>query len=130
MTGNSKSIRTPTAKVRHLGSARSGTRHAWRMRVTSMVLIPLTIGFVWILLTTVGKDQGAVRAALGQPWAAILLLLFVPTSIYHMMLGMQTLIEDYVHAEHAKSFALLANMFFSAVVGVACVYAILRLSFV
>ncbi len=130
MSGNSKSIRTPAAKVLYLGSARSGTRHAWRMRATSMALIPLTIGFVWLLITTVGKDHGVVRATLGHPFASILLLLFIPASVYHMMLGMQTIIEDYVHSEHVKSFALLANMFFSAVIGVACVYAILRLSFV
>lgn len=130
MSGNPKSIRTPAARVRYLGSARSGTHHAWHMRLTSLALVPLTIGFVWLILSTIGKDQAAVRAILGQPVAAVLLLLFVPTSIYHMMLGMQTIIEDYVHGEHAKALSLFANMFFSAVIGVACVYAILRLSFV
>jgi succinate dehydrogenase / fumarate reductase membrane anchor subunit len=130
MTGSSKSIRTPAAKVRHLGSARSGTRHVWHMRLTSLALVPLTIGFVWLVLTVVGKDQGAVRAVLGQPFAAVLLLLFIPTSVYHMMIGMQTIIEDYVHSERIKTLSLFANMFFSAIVGVACIYAILRLSFV
>jgi succinate dehydrogenase / fumarate reductase membrane anchor subunit len=130
MSGNSKSIRTPVAKVRYLGSARSGTRHVWHMRLTSLALVPLTIGFVWLVLTVVGKDQGVVRAVLGQPLAAVLLLLFIPTSVYHMMIGMQTIIEDYVHSEHVKAFFLFANTFFSAIVGVACVYAILRLSFV
>jgi succinate dehydrogenase / fumarate reductase membrane anchor subunit len=124
------SIRTPAAKVRHLGSARSGTQHVWRMRVTSFALLPLSIAFIWIVLGLVGKDYAAVRAALGQPFAAIVMLLFVPTSIYHMMLGMQTIIEDYVHGEHVKTWALMANMFFCAVVGLASVYAILRLSFI
>jgi len=130
MSGKSNSIRTPAAKVRYLGSARSGTAHAWHMRLTSLALVPLTIGFVWVVLMAVGKDHGTVRAILGQPIAAVLLLLFVPTSVYHMMIGMQTIIEDYVHNEHVKAFTLFANMFFSAIVGVACVYAILRLSFV
>lgn len=130
MANNSGSIRTPAAKVRHLGSARSGTRHAWRMRVTSFALLPLSIAFVWIVLSLVGKDHATVREALGNPFIAIVMLLFVPTGVYHMMLGMQTVIEDYVHGEHAKSWALMANMFFCAVVGLACVYAILRLSFI
>jgi succinate dehydrogenase / fumarate reductase membrane anchor subunit len=129
-TNNPGSIRTPMAKVRHLGSARSGTQHAWRMRVTSFALLPLSIAFVWIVLSLVGKDHAAVREGLGHPFAAIVMLLFVPASVYHMMLGMQTIIEDYVHGEHAKSLALMANMFFCAVVGLACVYAILRLSFI
>ncbi|MFN3889964.1 MAG: succinate dehydrogenase, hydrophobic membrane anchor protein [Beijerinckiaceae bacterium] len=127
---NSGSIRTPMSKVRYLGSARSGTRHAWRMRITSIALLPLSVAFIWIVLGLVGKDHATVRAALGSPFAAIVMLLFVPTAVYHMMLGMQTIIEDYVHGEHAKSWSLIANMFFSAVVGLACVYAILRLSFI
>ncbi len=129
-TNSSGSIRTPAARVRHLGSARSGTQHAWRMRVTSFALLPLSIAFVWIVLGLVGKDHSVVREALGHPFAAIVMLLFVPTAVYHMMLGMQTIIEDYVHGEHSKSMALMANMFFCAVVGLACVYAILRLSFI
>ena len=129
-TNNTGSIRTPAAKVRYLGSARSGTRHAWRMRVTSLALLPLSIAFVWIVLSLVGNDHAAVREGLGEPFAAIVMLLFVPTAIYHMMLGMQTIIEDYVHGERVKEWALMANMFFCAVVGLACVYAILRLSFI
>lgn len=129
MSNDTRSIRTAAAKVRHLGSARSGTQHAWRMRVTSLALLPLSIAFVWIVLGLVGKDHAAARAALGQPFTAIVMLLFVPTAVYHMMLGMQTIIEDYVHGEHARTWSLMANMFFCAVVGLATIYAILRLSF-
>lgn len=129
-TNNSGSIRTPVSKVRHLGSAHSGTQHAWRMRVTSFALLPLSIAFVWIVLGLIGKDHATVREGLGNPFAAVVMLLFIPTSIYHMMLGMQTIIEDYIHGEHAKTWAIMANMFFCAVVGLASVYAILRLSFI
>ncbi|MDP2356479.1 MAG: succinate dehydrogenase, hydrophobic membrane anchor protein [Beijerinckiaceae bacterium] len=129
-TNPSGSIRTPVAKVRHLGSARSGTQHAWRMRVTSLALLPLSIAFIWIVLGLIGKDHATVREALGHPFAAIVMLLFVPTGVYHMMLGMQTIIEDYVHGEHVKMWSLMANMFFCAVVGLACIYAVLRLSFI
>ncbi len=130
MTNSSNSMRTPMGKVRYLGSAKSGTHHAWMMRVTSAALVPLTIAFVWILLGLVGKDYNTVRETLGSPFPAILMLLFVIAGIYHMKLGMQTIIEDYVHGDHAKTWSLFANSFFSYAVGLACIYAILRISFV
>ena len=92
--------------------------------------MPLTVAFVWIVLSLVGKDYNTVRAALGSPSIAIIMLLFILTGIYHMMLGMQTIIEDYVHTESTKTFSLALNIFFSFAVGLACVYAVLRLSFV
>ena len=124
------SMRTEASRVRHLGSARSGTHHLWMMRVTSAALVPLTIAFVILVVSLLGKDYQAARAVLASPLAAIALLLFVLTGIYHMMLGMQTIIEDYVHGEHARSAAVTGNMFFCAAVGMACVFAILRISFV
>jgi succinate dehydrogenase / fumarate reductase membrane anchor subunit len=129
MSTNPSSIRTPLARVRFLGSARSGTRQSWHMRATSAALVPLTIGFVWLVLTLVGKDYKTVRDTLGSPPAAILMLLFLGTGIYHMKLGMQMIIEDYVHAEQAKTWSLLANDFFCWCIGLACIYAILRISF-
>jgi succinate dehydrogenase / fumarate reductase, membrane anchor subunit len=130
MNPRSHSFRTDLSRVRYFGSARSGTRHMWHMRVTSVALLPLTIAFVWLLLTIVGKDYNGVRAVLGSPFASILLLLFVLVGLYHMQLGMQTIIEDYVHGEGAKTYLLMANLFLSFCVGVACVYAVLKLSFV
>ena len=129
MSNKPTSLRTPLGRVRHLGSARSGTQHAWRMRVTSIALLPLTIAFVWLVLSLVGKDHAAVVATLGSPLPAIIMLLFLLTGIYHMMLGMQAIIEDYVHGEHTKTWCLMLNMFFSAVIGLACIYSVLRLSF-
>ena len=123
-------MQTPMAKVRHLGSAKSGTSHAWHMRATSIALVPLTVAFVWLVLTLVGKDYNTVRMSLGSPLPAILMLLFILSSIYHMKLGMQTIIEDYVHGEFCKTWSLLANAFFSYAIGLACVYAVLRISFV
>ena len=123
-------MRTPIGQVRHLGSARSGTRHAWHMRITSIALLPLSIAFVAIILSLVGKPYNAVRAGIGSPLPAIIILLFLLAGIYHMKLGMQTIIEDYVHGEHAKTWLLMLNMFFSAAIGLACIYSVLRLSFV
>jgi succinate dehydrogenase / fumarate reductase, membrane anchor subunit len=130
MSNNPNSMRTTARQVRHLGSAKAGTHHAWHMRLTSFALVPLTVAFVWIVLSLVGKDYNTVRAALGSPSIAIIMLLFILTGIYHMMLGMQTIIEDYVHTESTKTFSLALNIFFSFAVGLACVYAVLRLSFV
>ena len=129
MADDTKSMRTSIRQVRYLGSAKSGTHHAWHMRLTSFALLPLTIAFVWIVLTLVGKDYNAVRLALGSPAIAITMLLFILAGVYHMMLGMQTIIEDYIHSEPAKMISLMANTFFSICVGLACVYAVLRLSF-
>ena len=95
-----------------------------------LILVVMTIAFVWILLSLVGTDYATVRATLGSPLPAILMLLFLLVGIYHMMLGMQVIIEDYVHGEHAKVWCLKLNMFFSALIGIACVYSVLRLSFV
>jgi succinate dehydrogenase / fumarate reductase membrane anchor subunit len=123
------SLRTELAKVRFFGSARSGTHDSWTMRLTSAALIPLTIAFVWLLLTLVGKDYNAVRAELGAPFPSILMLLFVLASIYHMALGMRSIILDYVHDPRLREWSLVANVCFSVCVGLACVYAILRIGF-
>ena len=123
-------MRTDISRVRHLGSARSGTQHLWHMRLTSLALVPLTLGFVWLVLSLLGKDYQSVRAALAAPVAAVLMLLFTLTGVFHMKLGMQTIIEDYVHGEGAKTAAVTANIFFCCLVGAACVFAIFRISFV
>jgi succinate dehydrogenase / fumarate reductase membrane anchor subunit len=127
---SSTSLRTDVSRVRHLGSARSGTRQMWHMRVTSIVLVPLTIAFVWLLLLLVGQDYNGARALLGSPFVAILLLVYVLVGIYHMQLGMQAIIEDYIHSEWGKVILLIGNLSFAFCVGVACIYAVLKLSFV
>jgi succinate dehydrogenase / fumarate reductase, membrane anchor subunit len=115
-------------RVRFLGSARSGTADAWAMRVTSAVLLPLSVAFVAIILSLLGKDEAGVRAELGRPLPAILMLFFLLTSVFHMKLGMQSIIDDYVHDAQFKEWSLIANLVFSVSIGLACVYAILKLS--
>lgn len=130
MTEKSPSLRTPMGKVRYLGSARSGTRHMMHTRLTAAALLPLSIAFVWIVVSLVGKDYATVRATLGNPFASVTILLFLLAGIYHMMLGMQAIIEDYIYGEHVKQWSLMANTCFAIAVGFACAFAVLRLSFV
>ena len=123
------SLQTPRARVKSMGAARSGTMHAWRLRLTSFALLPLAFAFIFIVVSLVGRDYESARALLGSPGAAILLILFVGAGIWHMTLGMQAIIEDYVHVEHKKVMSLIANICFSTLIGVAIIYALLRLSF-
>jgi len=123
------SLQTPRARVNFRGSAKSGTMHAWRLRLTAFALLPLTFAFVVIVLSLVGRDYDSARALLGSPCPAILMILFVGFGAWHMAIGMQAIIEDYVHSEHAKAVALMANICFSVLIGVATIFAALRLSF-
>jgi succinate dehydrogenase / fumarate reductase membrane anchor subunit len=115
------------ARLRSLGSAKSGVDDAWRMHLTSIALIPLTLAFVWIMLSLVGKDYAAARAELAQPLTTIILLLFVLTGVWHMKVGMQSVIDDYLHAPQRKGWAMVANLCVCAVLGVASIFAALKL---
>lgn len=117
-------------RVRYLGSAKSGTTAAWHMRLTSLALVPLTIGFVWLVLSMVGRGYDEAHAMMAHPLPSILMLLVIGVSLYHMQLGMRTIIEDYVHGEKLKEWSLAANLFFATALDVACIYAVLRLSFI
>jgi succinate dehydrogenase / fumarate reductase membrane anchor subunit len=122
-------FRTPLARVRGLGSARTGTKQFWHERLTAIAGIPLTLAFFVIVASVLGRNHAAVVQILGSPLVAILLLLFIVNSIYHMWLGMQVIIEDYVHDDMPKLACLVSNTFFCTVAGLTAVYAILKLSF-
>ena len=124
-----KHIRTALARVRGAGSAKSGTTAFWHQRLTAVANIPLTIAAIIILITLLGRNQAAVAQILGSPAVAIIMLLFIGSIIIHMKIGMQVVIEDYVHDESAKLTLLMANTFFTVAVGLACVYGLLKLSF-
>jgi len=120
---------TPLARVRGLGAARSGTEHFWRQRLTAVANVPLTIAFVFIVVALLGRNHAAVVQILGSPLVAIVMLLFIFSITVHMRLGMQVIIEDYVHDEGAKLVLIMANTFFCFAVGLASAFAILMLSF-
>jgi succinate dehydrogenase / fumarate reductase membrane anchor subunit len=129
VTDNVKHIRTPLARVRGRGAARSGTDHFWRQRLTAVANIPLTIAAIVIIITLLGRNQAAAAQILGSPLVAVIMLLFVASVTIHMRIGMQVIIEDYVHDESAKLTLIMANTFFAVAVGLASAYGILRLSF-
>jgi succinate dehydrogenase / fumarate reductase membrane anchor subunit len=123
------SIKTPLGRVRYLGSAKSGTKHFWHQRMTAVAMIPLTIAVVIIIVGLLGRNQAAVVQILGSTFVAITLLLFIVASVYHMWLGMQVIVEDYVHDELLKYVTLMGNTFFCVAVAATGVFAILKLSF-
>ena len=129
MSDNVRHIRTPLARVRGRGAARSGTGHFWRQRLTAVANIPLTIAAIIIIITLLGRNQAAAAQILGSPLVAIIMLLFVISVTVHMRIGMQVIIEDYVHDESAKLTLIMANTFFAVAVALACAFGILKLAF-
>jgi len=101
------SLRTPLARVRHLGSAKDGTHHWWMQRVTALALLPLTLWFVISVIGLAGADHAAVAAWAGHPLSATLLVLLLVATFYHAVLGLQVVIEDYVHDRVARTALLL-----------------------
>src|SRR5437667_7483062 len=118
MTDHADDLRTPLGRARFLGSARLGTTEAWLVHVTSVALVPLSIGFVWLLLDLLHKDYNGVRATIGRPIPAILLLAFILTGIVHMEFGMRSIIVDYVEGR-GRAWALVANACFAALLALA-----------
>ncbi len=121
------SMRTPLGKVRGLGSAKQGTEHFWLQRLTALANIPLITIFIIVVLANIGADHAQAKAFLGQPPIGLALLLVVGFATYHMRLGMQVIIEDYVHHEGLKMLSLAVNVFFSIVVALAAALGALKL---
>jgi len=126
---NEAQIRTPLARVRGLGSAKEGTDHFWRQRVTAVANLFLVIFAVFLMLRLVGASYQDARALLSNPLVTIALGMLILSGVIHMRLGMQTVIEDYIHAEGLKIALLMLNTFFAIVVGATCILAVLKLAF-
>jgi succinate dehydrogenase / fumarate reductase membrane anchor subunit len=124
-----KHIRTPLGRVLGYGAARSGTDHFWRQRLTAVANIPLTIAVVIIVIMLLGRNQPAAAQILGSPLVAIIMLLFIVSITVHMRIGMQVIVEDYVHDDFAKLALIMANTFFCIAVALASAYGIFKLSF-
>jgi len=122
-------MRTPLSRVRGYGSAKSGTEHFIQQRLTAIANVPLTIAAILIVISLIGRNHAAVAQILGSTPVAIIMLLFIISTFYHMKIGMQVIIEDYVHEERAKYALLVLNTFFAIAAGFSSIYAILKLSF-
>ena len=122
------SMRSELSKVRGLGSAKSGTEHFWMQRVTAIANVPLVIFLMWFIISHLGAARDDVLASIKHPLVAIFLVLSFASILMHMRLGLQMVIEDYVHGS-AKFAALLVNNFFALFLFVTAAYAILKMSF-
>ena len=123
------SLRSPLGQVSGLGSAKDGTGDWWSQRVTAVALVPLTLWFLFSLLTLPGLDYITVRTWLSFPMSAFLAALLVVVLTYHSYLGTTVVIEDYVHSHGTKLFSLLLLRFLYVLVGGASIFAILRVAF-
>ncbi len=123
-----KSMRTPLGRVRNLGASHSGTSDFWRQRLTAVAMVLLMVPAIIIVMMLLGRNQAGVAQILGSVPIAIVLLLFIVASTWHMKIGMQVVIEDYVHNEMTKLGCVMANNFVCIAVALASIYAILKLS--
>jgi succinate dehydrogenase / fumarate reductase membrane anchor subunit len=121
--------KTPLGRVRGLGSARHGTEHFWQQRLTSVAGLVLIPAFCVIAVLSVGRGHEQALALFAHPLVAILTILFVIATCLHMKIGMQVIVEDYLHAEGPKVLALMANTGFCVAVAVASIYAVLKIAF-
>jgi succinate dehydrogenase / fumarate reductase membrane anchor subunit len=122
------SLRTPLGRVLGHGSAGDGVGHWWMQRVTAVALLPLTAWFAISLLGKQLQSYEAMRGWLGQPWVAGLAGLLVLTIAWHSKLGVQVVIEDYVHGKGRKTTLLLLSIFIHIAAAAAGIFAILRMA--
>ena len=123
------SMRTPMGRVRGFGSAKSGTEDFWLQRMTAIASVPLTIAGLVLVISLTGRSFPAVKQIVGSPLVAVLMILFVIAIVIHMKIGVQIVIEDYVHDKNQKFTLVILNTFFAWAIGLACVFAILKISF-
>jgi len=122
-------LRTPLARARGLGSARYGVHHWWAQRLTAIALIPLVVWFAISLVMMSGADYGTVRAWIGSPIVMVLLILTIAVGLHHAQLGIQVVIEDYVHSDGWKLALIVAVRFLAVFFGLAAIVAILSIGF-
>lgn len=122
------SLRSPLGRARGLGSAKDGVHHFWVQRVSAIALIPLSLWFVFSVAQLAGGDYHVVRHWVSAPSVAVVLILFIASALYHSALGIQVVIEDYVHHEGLKIASLLLMKFAHALLAAASVFAVLKIA--
>ena len=123
------SMRTPLARAKGLGASGHGVEHWWLHRMTAVSNVPLIIAFVIIVVALTGRSHAQAVAFVAHPVVAILLVLCLISVTNHMRLGLQIVIEDYVHDKGLKIAAVMANTFFTVVIAVICLFSVLKISF-
>ena len=122
------SLETPLHKVRGLGASHSGTGHFWRQRVTAAALVPLGLWFAFSVLGLTGANEVVALQYLAHPWNAIAMAAFILTLLYHMSLGLQVVVDDYVHGTASKIFLLLLIRFVALATASTSLFALIRIS--
>ena len=123
------SFRTPLGRARGLGSAKDGTAHWWAQRITAVALVPLGLWFAVSVLSLVGADHAAAKAWIGAPVNAVLLVVLIVAVFHHADLGLQVVVEDYIHSEGLKIASILVMKFAAVLLALAGIFAVLRISF-
>ena len=122
------SLQTPLHKVKGLGASHTGTGHFWRERVTAVALIPLSLWFLYVMLGLAGTSEVTALQFLAHPLNAIMMAAFIVFSLYHAALGLQVVVDDYIHTPGAKIFLLLVIRFSVIAIGSTCLFAIVRIA--
>ena len=124
----SKDLRNPLARARGLGSAKEGVGHWMQQRITALALVFLTVWFVLVALSLVHTDYATARATIARPWNAVLLVALIVTMFKHAVLGLQVVIEDYVHTRWLEVASLVAIKFIAVLAALSGVLAVLRIA--
>ena len=120
-------LRSPLGRARGLGSARAGSHHWWAQRLTAIALVPLTLWFIYAALGMIGSSRADVADWLSSPLTMTLMLALVIGTFHHLQLGLQIVIEDYVHKEATRLTAVLAMKAACILLALACIISVLRL---
>jgi succinate dehydrogenase / fumarate reductase membrane anchor subunit len=123
-----RTAQTPLHKVQGLGAAHSGTGHFWHERLTAVALIPLSLWFLYVMLGLSGTSEVTALQFLAHPWTAILMGAFIVFSLWHAYLGLQVVIDDYVHTAGMKIFLMLVVRFSVIAIGSTSLFAIVRIA--
>jgi succinate dehydrogenase / fumarate reductase membrane anchor subunit len=122
-------LNTPLKNVRGLGSAKDGTEHWWMQRVTAIALVPLVFAFTILLIRLTGADYLTAAGIVGHPVVTGVLILLIVAVFWHLKLGMQVVIEDYVHGSASKLFLMFANTYGCWIGALICILAVLKIAF-
>ena len=128
-SSDNRQMRSPLGRVRGLGAAKEGVGHWWAQRVTAVALVPLTLWFVVSLIALIGADHASFIAWVRQPLNVILLTLLLAAGFHHLQLGLQVVIEDYVHCEAVRIASIIAVKFVVVLLGLGGIFSVLKIAF-